>query len=180
MGVTALMMALYYGKQEIARAIANTREMNPFEATALGDVVQVQMALKRAPVSVDDVSTDGFTMLGFAAFFGHDAIVEILLHSGANPNKKSENSLGVLPLHSALAGDHQSVSRLLIEHETDINASSGAGWTPLHYAAHNGDVETTELLLSKGANITALAEGKTPANLATEGGYDDIAALLSQ
>ena len=85
MGVSPIMMAIYFGQPEIARVMALTRELDAFEAAAMGDVVQVQIALQTNPAVVHQVSRDGFSMLGLAAFFGHSLVVEILLKGGADP-----------------------------------------------------------------------------------------------
>ena len=46
---------------------------------------------------------------------------------------------------------------------TDVNAKTGSGWTPLHYAAREGHKEITDLLLSNGADVNAKNdEGGTP------------------
>ena len=46
---------------------------------------------------------------------------------------------------------------------TDVNAKTGSGWTPLHYAAREGHKEITDLLLTNGADVNAKNdEGGTP------------------
>ncbi|MDB4794710.1 ankyrin repeat domain-containing protein [bacterium] len=50
---------------------------------------------------------------------------------------------------------------LLIAEGADVNAKGGwREWTPLHYAALNGNKEIVELLIAKGAdmNVTANEE----------------------
>ena len=46
---------------------------------------------------------------------------------------------------------------------TDVNAKTGSGRTPLHYAAREGHKEITDLLLTNGADVNAKnEEGVTP------------------
>ena len=46
---------------------------------------------------------------------------------------------------------------------TDVNAKTGSGRTPLHYAAREGHKEITDLLLANGADVNAKNdEGGTP------------------
>lgn len=61
----------------------------------------------------------------------------------------------------------ESAKLLLSTPGVDVNASSDFGATALHFAAHRGHLEMVQLLLSKGANVNALATGgkwtgKTP------------------
>jgi ankyrin repeat protein len=61
-------------------------------------------------------------------------------------------------LHRAAGkGDLSAVARLL-EEGADANAGDRDGWTPLHWAAHEGHDDVVKLLLSKGASPHAAAK----------------------
>ena len=91
------------------------------------------------------------------------------------------NELRVQPLHSAAAGRHHEVCRLLIAAGADVNATQRDEFTPLHAAAQHGDTELVELFLSAGADPTALTEsGATPADMAEAAGHVDIARRLRE
>lgn len=56
-----------------------------------------------------------------------------------------------------------------LSHRADVHASDQFFWTPLHHAAHAGQVEIIELLLKAGASIDARAlSGGTPLMRAIE------------
>lgn len=179
-GVSALLWAVYYGQAPNARAIADARgSIDLFEAAALGDQHKMSELLAQDPKSVNDFSADGFTALGLAAYFGHLETVKTLLKAGADPNLASKNGLGVIPLHSALSNGSKEIARVLIEAGSDVNFPSKEGWTPLHYTAHNGDRETSDFLLSKGASPSQVNNiGETAAMEARTHGHDDLADIL--
>lgn len=47
------------------------------------------------------------------------------------------------------------MTNLLLSHGADVNRRDVTDWTPLHWAAHNGEVETIHRLLEVGAEINA-------------------------
>jgi hypothetical protein len=177
-GVSAVLLAIYTGKADVARAIADAKsELSLFEVAALGD----RNRLAGHHGALNEFSPDGFTALGLAAFFGHREVVQDLLRAGADPNVKSRNALGVAPLHSALANQHKEIAADLIRGGAEVNLASAEGLSPLHYTAHYGDIETTRLLLSAGADASARdAGGQTPADEARAKGHSDLAALLEE
>jgi uncharacterized protein len=59
------------------------------------------------------------------------------------------------------------VKYLVEELHADVNARDNDGYTPLHHAAARGDNEMIEYLVSKGADVTAVARsGQTTADMA--------------
>ena len=182
-GVSATMHALYHGRRPIAEALAAALpELDIFEAAALARVDRVRDLLAADGMLARARSADGFTALHYPAFFGGNGAADAaraLLEAGADVNARSENALSVLPLHSAVAGNHHDVAVALIEAGADVNATQRHGWTPLHAAAQNGAAETVERLLAAGANPTARNDdGRSAAELAAEAGHPEIAERL--
>ena len=61
----------------------------------------------------------------------------------------------------------------------NINAQDNKGYTPLHIAAGNNQVDIASLLLSKGASTTILDNnGQTAKQVAAYLGFANIAALI--
>ena len=75
----------------------------------------------------------------------------------------SPESLRNSLMKAVIEDDTQAVKKLL-EKGADANTrESPGGWSALHYAAQNGNVEVVEILLSKGAdpNYVGTAPGQT-------------------
>lgn len=71
------------------------------------------------------------------------------------------------------------VARLLLDAGADPDARQASGWTPLHSAAHNGNLELVELLLARGADPGAANDdGATVLSMAEEGRSADIIARV--
>jgi ankyrin repeat protein len=183
-GVSAAMHALYRGQRAIAESIAAVLpELDVFEAAALGRVDRLRELLAAEPALAIRRSADGFTALHFPAFFGTSDAAGAsreLLAAGADVNARSENSLSVLPIHSAVAGGHDDVVAVLVDAGADVNARQPQGWTPLHGAAMTGSLASVERLLAAGADPAARNDdGTTALDLARAGGHDAIVARLS-
>lgn len=180
-GVSPLLAAVYHGHGEVAGLIANSKkELDIFEASALGNAVLISEILARDPGQANALAPDGFTPLTLAAAFGNESAVAALIKGGADVNMFSKNEkISVSPLHAAAFGRNLGGSRALIESQADVHAVQPGGFTPLHTAAQNGDKALVTLLLSHGADKSAkTADGKTPRNLAIESGHADVAELL--
>jgi len=128
---------------------------------------------------VHDYSTDGWTPLHLAAFFGRTENVKALLARGASVSARSTNQLANLPIHAAAAGRHSAAVQLLIDAGSPVNETQQGGYVPLHSAAQSGDIETARILLAAGANPKLpTGDGKTPIDIAHEKGFAELVRLL--
>jgi len=182
-GVSAVMLAIYYGHVELASELANGQELDFFEAAALGDNHRVAHLIKQDSSSINAYSPDGFTALGYAAFFGHPETLELLLNAGAQVDQPARNQMRVCPLHAAVAHRHPEVAlavvKMLLERGAEANIRQQGEWTPLHEAAARGHQEMVQLLLSHGADVNAKnEEGKTPFEMAIEKGHPEVAEMV--
>jgi ankyrin repeat protein len=179
-GVSALMLARYRSDRAVTDALlAADPELDVFEAAALGRIDRLRPLLDEFPASSAALSPDGFTALHLAAFFGKEEAARLLIERGAPVGRLSENDLTVEPLHSAAAGRHHGICRLLIAAGADPNAPQQGGWRPLHQAAQHGDPELLELFLSAGADPRlGRDDGELPAETADAAGHPDVAARL--
>jgi ankyrin repeat protein len=181
-GVSALMLARYRVDRAVTDALLlGDPELDVYEAAALGYVDRLRERLDEDPSRATARSTDGFSALHFAAFFGKPEAARILLEAGARVDAYAENEIRVQPLHSAAAGRHLEVCRLLLAAGADVNARQEGGHTPLHAAAQNGDPEMVELFLSARADPSAATDaGDTPAATAEAAGHVDVARRLRE
>jgi ankyrin repeat protein len=180
-GVSPILMAVYFGQIRVAEALRDAKGgLDIFEASALGDQHEVDRLLALNPHAHREASADGFSPLGYSAYFGHRELLRDLLERGADPNALSQNDLRVSALHSALSGGHKEMARDLVQFDADVNVASAAEWTPLHYAAFSGDLETARFLIAHGASKAARnSDAKCPGDLARDGGFTDLAAELA-
>ena len=152
-GVSAVRYALYNGRSELVDPIL---EANPpldvFDAAAVGRTRGLEELLDADAELARAVSSDGFTALHLAAFFGHEDAARALLERGADANAVSSNpTIVVTPLHSAAAGAHTEIVKALLEAGADANARQPDGFTALDAARQKGDEGSEEALLAAGA-----------------------------
>jgi ankyrin repeat protein len=153
--------------------------LDVFDAAALDRSDRLAELLDANPALANARSPDGFTPLGYAAFFGGPAAARLLLERGADPNAHSANPLAVAPLHSAVAAKNKDMVALLLARGADANARQQEGYTPLMGAAGEGDEVSVLLLLAHGADPRLVSEsGKTAADIAAEKGYSKIEQKL--
>ncbi|VDP63405.1 unnamed protein product [Schistosoma mattheei] len=113
------------------------------------EVVRLLLANGANPGLTTD---DGFTPLAVALQQGHDRVVALLLESD------SRGKICLPALHIASKKDDIKAANLLLNSDVNVDHQSASGFTPLHIAAHYGNVNMTELLISRGANINFQAK----------------------
>ena len=84
-GHTPVLIAQYRDKADaVALLLAAEPELDIFDAAAVGRTQRVAEWLDRDPGLLNAASSDGFSPLGLAAFFGHAETVKLLLARGAD------------------------------------------------------------------------------------------------
>ena len=181
-GVTPLLLAIYHGKNDIARLLADRgAPLSVAEACALGDESRVKEMLEADPDALNARSADGFPPIGLAIFFRHGALARWLIERGADVNAAAENAQRVAPLHAAAATCDRETMTLLLARGADPNARQQMDYTPLHGAASRGDVESAKLLLAHGADRDAKAsDGMTAADAARKYGHPEFAEWIER
>lgn len=183
-GRTGLLLAVYHGHHEVVNLLTDRRPgTDVFEAAAAGQAGRVGELIREDPSRMDSVSSDGFSPLGLAAFFGHPDLVELLLASGADPNVASRNAMRVTPLHSGAAHEDPDVAlrvcTLLLDGGADPDAVQAGGWRPLHQAASHGNLPLVRLLTQHGARVAPMSDDdRTPLAMARDGGHAAVARFL--
>ena len=182
-GVSAILLAYYHGKDEVAKALIGRKSaLDVFEAATAGDADRVRALVTKDRALANAWSPDGFFPLGLAAFFKRPAVVKVLLESGANA-KMASRPAGFTALHSAVSDDAGEVTkdivRMLIDAGGDPNARSATDGTPVHTAAFTGNLPVLEMLLDAGGDPQAPdKKGHSPLDVARERGNTEAAALL--
>ena len=179
-GVTPILLAVYHGRTDIARLLADRGAPIGFaEALALGDAERAKAMLERDPALLDRKTEDGFPPVGLAIFFRHPELARLLIERGADVNAPAENAQRVAPVHAAAAVCDRETMSLLLARGADPNAKQQMDYTPMPGAASRGDVEMARLLLAHGAARDArAADGLTPADVARKYGHPAFAEWL--
>uniref|UniRef100_A0A8C4J6V8 Ankyrin-2-like n=1 Tax=Dromaius novaehollandiae TaxID=8790 RepID=A0A8C4J6V8_DRONO len=124
---------------------------------------------------------DGFTPLAVALQQGHNQAVAILLEND------TKGKVRLPALHIAARKDDTKSAALLLQndHNADVqskmmvNRTTESGFTPLHIAAHYGNVNVATLLLNRGAAVDFTARnGITPLHVASKRGNTNMVKLL--
>lgn len=181
-GQNAFLLAKYYRRTEIAEYLLGLNpKLDVFTACVAGRPSDVLRQIDSDPSLLEAHSTDGWTLLHLAAFFGHAEIANALLDRGARIDAASTNAMKNTPLHAAAAGGNAALVKLLLERGASVNARQDGGWTALHSATQSGNREMVELLVAHGADINARAANQQGAlDLALMSGHEEIAALLEE
>lgn len=169
-GITIVVWALYVGQPALAKVLAHAkRTLDVFETAALGETDRLGALLDSDTALAYTHSSDGYTPLHLAAFFGRPAAAQRLLTAGADVDAVAQNSTAVTPLHSAVAGRHPEVVRVLLDAGACVDVRQQGGWTPLHAAAQHGDIASVNMLLAAGADPDLSNDaGHVPADLAMD------------
>ncbi|HKY54061.1 MAG TPA: ankyrin repeat domain-containing protein [Anaerolineales bacterium] len=181
-GFSPIMVAAYHHEPAIASFLADkTVAINIFEASATGKINNVIRQLARDPQLVNAYAEDGFQPLGLASYFGHLELVKYLIKAGAPINSPSRNGLKAAPIQSAAAAGHDKIVQMLLENGAHPNVREQGGYTPLHAAAQNKDVDMIRTLIYGGADLMLKSnDGKTALDLAKEAGDDETIAVLAE
>jgi ankyrin repeat protein len=179
---SAVLAALYRGHTEIVEILCQHAALTLAEASACGDRERVAKLLAEGGESVGGFTSDGWTPLHLAAFFGHAEVARALVAAAAPLDERatSRNPTANRPLHAALAGaEDEETIRCLLEAGALVDDRAGGGYTPLHLAASRGSASLVEMLLRRGADASARTdEGRTAADIALERGHAHVASQL--
>jgi ankyrin repeat protein len=179
-GESPIQQAQYRGHKEIVRMLLDAGAFRTvFEAAMVGDVEQVRREITAKPALVKAYASDGFHLLGLAAFFSHPEVVDVLLEHHADVDQAASNPMKVTALHAAASSRQTGIVAKLLARGADPNLRQQGGWTALHGAAANGTEDMVRLLLAHGADPSLRTdEGLLAKDLAVTKGHPGVAALL--
>ena len=153
-----VLQAIYRGNRGEAERLAAGRELDVFEASALGRTERVRELLDAEPSLVNAYGDDGFHPVGLASFFGNVETARLLYERGADPNQLARNEhIQTAAIHAGAASEGKDeeiryeLVRLALEHGADPNLEQGGGFRAIDAARQNGDTGVERLLLDHGA-----------------------------
>ena len=143
--------------------VANDFRMTPLsEACTNGNAAFVRSLLKSGANPNTPVAT-GVTPLMTCAKSGSVDAVRMLIEYGASVNAK-EPAANQTALMWAASEHHPEVVQALIEAHADLKANTKQGFTAIHFAAREGDLESVKALLAAGVDVNILTQAEGGAN----------------
>ena len=158
--MSEILQALYRGEEVRARELAQSAELDVFEAAALGETTRVGELLDEDPTRANAFGEDGFHPLGLACFFGHVDAARALLEHGAEVDALSKNEhIQTAAIHAAAASGETGADettryelvKLVLDHGADPNLPQGGGFRAIDAARQHGDERVERLLKERGA-----------------------------
>jgi uncharacterized protein len=158
--VSEILQALYRGEEVRARDLAQSAELDVFEAAALGETTRVRALLDQDPTRANAFGEDGFHPLGLACFFGNVEAARALLEHGADVDALSRNEhIQTAAIHAAAASNEAGADedaryelvKLVLDHGADPNLRQAGGFRAIDAARQNGDARVEQLLRERGA-----------------------------
>ncbi|MHB8053934.1 MAG: ankyrin repeat domain-containing protein [Candidatus Aminicenantales bacterium] len=147
------------------------------EAAEKGDLTDVRRHIRKG-VDVNDKDYQGYTPLLKATLHNQTKVAEYLITRGADVNTKL---FFLRPLSLAIQNHNKHLVKALLAMSADVNIRNDiTGFTPLHEASDQGDMDIALLLISYGAEVNSFSAiwHETPLHLASSNGNKDIAHLL--
>ena len=128
-------------------------KMDVYTACSIGqyNCVQQHLADGMEIADLDKHNCGGWTPLMYAAYVGHDNIVNLLLEFSVDVNARTTRN-GATSLMLAASCGNKSVVNFLLQNNAKIDAQDMRGWTGLFYATFQGHLEVVKLLLEAGAD----------------------------
>jgi len=138
----------------------------------------VEMLCEQKNVDIDARDGSGWTALMIAASVKDgEALVDLLLSKGADPNEKNNN--GQTALHFASSKSNLDTIKKLLAHKASARVKDKRGQLALHRAAAVGNVPIVKLLLDSRSPLNATdIDGFTALHHAIAEGHGDAALLL--
>jgi ankyrin repeat protein len=152
------------------------------EAARAGDVETLEALLEQQPELVNAMDERGRTPLHYAAGFGQEEAVRLLLERGADINVGDGSGMSAVDfafLAERAAGTAR-LTRLLVSEgaEFDANATFYGRARRLDLVISPGNLEMTRFLVEQGADVNATAYVFAPLENAAARGHLEIAAFL--
>ena len=113
------------------------------------------VALLKQKADVNAPQGDGMTALHWAAYRGDTEMADALVKAGANVKAVTRNG-NITPFSLACQNGNAAMIELLLKAGADPNGVILEGQTPLMTAAHSGNLDAVNVLLSHGVNVNAV------------------------
>lgn len=125
-------------------------------AAALGHLEMLSLALEQNLIPIDTEQDDGCTPLHAAVDNKQLDALALLMAYGADPNRLFPQR-GHRPIHHSALQESADMVNILVEGDTDVNANTVEGYTPLHFCVLAGDkLDILETLIQAGADVNAM------------------------